>query len=181
MNVLVAEGANPLVVRPTKVTAPMLDAGQLSLVVRAGAGVKTIDVPADSQRSIYVSNYPRRNSIAVTELTFGLIVARVRRIPDNVAELRAGPLEQEGIWKGTRPCTAARSGDSRVQTHRQSAKRHQPVRQDTDHAHTGRSTPRPSLGSGPRVRPPTLGESQRPRNREHDFRKPCDSHGARQS
>jgi D-3-phosphoglycerate dehydrogenase len=68
----------------------MLDAGRLSLVVRAGAGVNTIDVAAASRRGIYVSNCPGRNSVAVAELAFGLILAADRRIPDNVAELRAG-------------------------------------------------------------------------------------------
>ena len=83
-------GADVLVVRSTKVTEPMLDAGGLSLIVRAGAGVNTIDVAAASERGIYVSNCPGRNSIAVAELAFGLILALDRRIPDNVAELRAG-------------------------------------------------------------------------------------------
>jgi D-3-phosphoglycerate dehydrogenase len=83
-------GADVLVVRSTKVTEPMLDAGNLSLVVRAGAGVNTIDVAAASKRGIYVSNCPGKNSIAVAELAFGLVLALDRRIPDNVAELRAG-------------------------------------------------------------------------------------------
>src|SRR5918997_3749959 len=82
--------ADVLVVRSTKVTDPMLDAGNLSLIVRAGAGVNTIDVPAASKRGIYVSNCPGKNSIAVAELAFGLVLALDRRIPDNVAELRAG-------------------------------------------------------------------------------------------
>jgi D-3-phosphoglycerate dehydrogenase len=83
-------GADVLVVRSTKVTEPMLDAGNLSLIVRAGAGVNTIDVAAASKRGIYVSNCPGKNSIAVAELAFGLVLALDRRIPDNVAELRAG-------------------------------------------------------------------------------------------
>jgi D-3-phosphoglycerate dehydrogenase len=83
-------GADVLVVRSTKVTEPMLEAGGLALVVRAGAGYNTIDVPAASKRGIYVSNCPGKNSIAVAELAFGLILALDRRIPDNVAELRAG-------------------------------------------------------------------------------------------
>ena len=82
--------AEVLVVRSTKVTEPMLDAGSLSLIVRAGAGVNTIDVAAASRRGIYVSNCPGENAIAVAELTFGLILALDRRIPDNVADLRAG-------------------------------------------------------------------------------------------
>jgi D-3-phosphoglycerate dehydrogenase len=78
------------VVRGTKVTAEMLDAGRLSLIVRAGAGYNTIDVAAASTRGIYVSNCPGKNAIAVAELAFGLILSLDRRIPDNVAELRAG-------------------------------------------------------------------------------------------
>jgi D-3-phosphoglycerate dehydrogenase len=79
-----------LVVRSTQVSEAMLDAGALSLIVRAGAGVNTIDVAAASRRGIYVSNCPGKNSVAVAELTMGLILALDRRIPDNVAELRAG-------------------------------------------------------------------------------------------
>src|SRR6187549_3868306 len=85
-----ASGAEVLVVRGTKVTAPMLDAGRLSLIVRAGAGYNTIDVAGASKRGIYVSNCPGKNAIAVAELAFGLLLSLDRRIPDNVAELRAG-------------------------------------------------------------------------------------------
>jgi D-3-phosphoglycerate dehydrogenase len=88
--VIAATGADVLVVRGTKVTAPMLDAGRLSLIVRAGAGYNTIDVAGASKRGIYVSNCPGKNAIAVAELAFGLILSLDRRIPDNVAELRGG-------------------------------------------------------------------------------------------
>ncbi|MGH9159751.1 MAG: NAD(P)-dependent oxidoreductase [Vicinamibacteraceae bacterium] len=54
------------------------------------AGYNTIDVAAASKRGIYVSNCPGKNSIAVAELTMGLIFALDRRIPDGVADLRAG-------------------------------------------------------------------------------------------
>jgi D-3-phosphoglycerate dehydrogenase / 2-oxoglutarate reductase len=83
-------GADVLVVRGTNVSAPMLDAGRLSLIVRAGAGYNTIDVAGASKRGIYVSNCPGKNAIAVAELAFGLILALDRRVPDNVADLRAG-------------------------------------------------------------------------------------------
>jgi D-3-phosphoglycerate dehydrogenase / 2-oxoglutarate reductase len=82
--------AEVLVVRSTKVTEPMLDAGRLSLIVRAGAGYNTIDVAAASKRGIYVSNCPGKNAVAVAELAFALILSLDRRVPDNVAELRAG-------------------------------------------------------------------------------------------
>ena len=90
MQAVGSSGAEVLVVRSTRVDEAMLDAGRLALVVRAGAGVNTIDVAAASRRGIYVSNCPGRNSIAVAELALGLILALDRRIPDNVADLRAG-------------------------------------------------------------------------------------------
>jgi D-3-phosphoglycerate dehydrogenase len=82
--------ADVLVVRSTVVTEAMMDAGHLDLIVRAGAGYNTIDVAAASKRGIFVSNCPGKNSIAVAELAFGLIIGLDRRIPDNVAELRLG-------------------------------------------------------------------------------------------
>ena len=84
-----------LVVRSTRVTEAILNAGALKLVVRAGAGYNTIDVAAASRRGIYISNCPGKNSIAVAELAFGLILALDRRIADNVASLR------EGRWNKT--------------------------------------------------------------------------------
>src|SRR4029450_7923807 len=87
---IAATGAEVLVVRSTRVTAPMLDAGRLSLVVRAGAGYNTIDVASASKRGIYVSNCPGKNAIGVAELAFALMLSLDRRVPDNVADLRAG-------------------------------------------------------------------------------------------
>lgn len=84
-----AAAADVLVVRSTRVTAPML-APSLRLIVRAGAGVNTIDVTAATARGIQVANCPGKNAIAVAELAFGLLLALDRRIPDNVADLRAG-------------------------------------------------------------------------------------------
>src|SRR4029077_5921864 len=81
-------GAEVLIVRGTPVTAAMLEGGALSLIVRAGAGYNTIDVAAASRRGIYVSNCPAKNAIAVAELTFALMLALDRRLPDGVAELR---------------------------------------------------------------------------------------------
>ena len=80
-----------LVVRSTRVTAAHFAAAQaLSLVVRAGAGINTIDCVAASNRGVFVSNCPGRNSVAVAELAMGLILAVDRHIADGTAELRAG-------------------------------------------------------------------------------------------
>ncbi len=91
--------ADVLIVRSTRVTEAVLDAGRLSLVVRAGAGYNTIDVKAASARGIYVSNCPGKNAIAVAELAFGLILALDRRIADNVSDLRHGKWDKKEYGK----------------------------------------------------------------------------------
>jgi D-3-phosphoglycerate dehydrogenase / 2-oxoglutarate reductase len=91
--------ADVLVVRSTKVTAAMLDAGSLSLIVRAGAGYNTIDVAAASSRGVYVSNCPGKNAIAVAELALGLMLALDRRLADNVAALRQGQWNKKEFSK----------------------------------------------------------------------------------
>ncbi|MBN1334478.1 MAG: phosphoglycerate dehydrogenase [Deltaproteobacteria bacterium] len=80
-----------VVVRSTKVQAEQIDAGNaLKMIVRAGAGVNTIDVAKATTRGVKVTNCPGKNSSAVAELTIGFLVALDRRICDNVADLKAG-------------------------------------------------------------------------------------------
>jgi D-3-phosphoglycerate dehydrogenase len=80
-----------LIVRGKKVNAEALKAGTaLTLVIRAGAGIDTIDVATASGLGVFVSNCPGKNSIAVAELVIGLLLSCDRRIPDQVADLRQG-------------------------------------------------------------------------------------------
>ncbi|WP_455381542.1 NAD(P)-dependent oxidoreductase [Salinispira pacifica] len=80
-----------LIVRSTKVTAKTIEAaGSLSMIIRAGAGVNTIDVAAATRRGIHVANCPGKNSDAVAELAIGLLLAADRRIVDASADMRAG-------------------------------------------------------------------------------------------
>lgn len=80
-----------LIVRSTEVTARHLAAGRsLQLVVRAGAGVNTIDLDAASARAVFVANCPGMNADAVAELTMGHILNADRRIADGVADARRG-------------------------------------------------------------------------------------------
>jgi len=82
---------NILVVRGKKVSGETLKAGTaLTLVIRAGAGIDTIDVSTASSLGVFVSNCPGKNSIAVAELVLGLLLACDRRIPDQVTDLRQG-------------------------------------------------------------------------------------------
>src|SRR6476659_3320385 len=72
--------ADVLVVRSSKVTEEMMEGSKLGVIVRAGAGYNTIDVAAASNRGILVTNCPGKNSQAVAELAFGLILALDRQI-----------------------------------------------------------------------------------------------------
>ena len=90
-DVLAKQQPKVLVVRSTKVSAAAIQAGeQLALIVRAGAGYDSIDVAEASRRGVYLANCPGKNSVAVAELAWGLILACDRRIPDQTADLRAG-------------------------------------------------------------------------------------------
>ena len=93
-------GFDVLVVRSTKVREQVFeDADRLALVIRAGAGTNTIDTAAAAARGVLVANVPGRNSAAVAELTMGLLLAIDRRIPDNVADLRAGKWNKKAYSK----------------------------------------------------------------------------------
>lgn len=84
-------GYDVLVVRSTKVTADTIDAANnLSLIIRAGAGVNTIAVEKAAERAIFVCNTPGKNAVAVAELVMGLIMSIDRNIPDQVADVRQG-------------------------------------------------------------------------------------------
>lgn len=92
LGVIQRSEANVLIVRSTKVTRGMLEAGNVALVVRAGAGVNTIDVEAASERGIWVANCPGKNAVAVAELTFALLLALDRRVTEATIDL------ENGVW-----------------------------------------------------------------------------------
>lgn len=89
-----------LIVRGKKVSAESLKAGtRLNLVIRAGAGVDSIDVKAASKLGVFVANCPGKNAIAVAELVMGLICSCDRGIPSQTADLRAGKWNKKGYSK----------------------------------------------------------------------------------
>ncbi|MGM9833966.1 MAG: NAD(P)-dependent oxidoreductase [Candidatus Limisoma sp.] len=68
-----------LIVRSDIVDTSILDAAKsLKVIVRAGAGVDSIDLEAAKQRGICVMNTPGQNSNAVAELVFGMLVMLIR-------------------------------------------------------------------------------------------------------
>ncbi|MEX0720277.1 MAG: phosphoglycerate dehydrogenase [Balneolaceae bacterium] len=79
------------IVRSTVVSKNCIKNSQsLMLIIRAGAGVNNINMEAASNSGIYVANCPGKNSIAVAELTMGLILSLDRFIADNVNDFRNG-------------------------------------------------------------------------------------------
>lgn len=87
----VIAGKNILVVRSTRVDEDTIEAAdQLKLIIRAGAGTNTIDKSCAAEHGVPVCNVPGKNSVAVAELTLGLLLCIDRNIPDNVRELRSG-------------------------------------------------------------------------------------------
>jgi D-3-phosphoglycerate dehydrogenase len=91
-----------LVVRSTKVTAETISAASsLSLIIRAGAGVNTINLDAASSRGIYVANCPGQNTQAVAELVIGLMIAADRRIVDASHDLRSGTWNKKEYSKSS--------------------------------------------------------------------------------
>ncbi|MCP4406033.1 MAG: hydroxyacid dehydrogenase [bacterium] len=80
-----------LVVRSTKVTQAAIEAApSLSLIIRAGAGVNTIDLDSAGSHGIHVSNCPGKNTAAVAELAIGLLIAADRHIVNAGNDLRNG-------------------------------------------------------------------------------------------
>ncbi|MCF7954893.1 MAG: NAD(P)-binding domain-containing protein [Phycisphaerae bacterium] len=83
--------ADALVVRSTKVTADTINAAKnLSLIIRAGAGVNTIDLETASAQGIHVANTPGKNTDAVAELAIGHLIAADRRIVAANRDMAAG-------------------------------------------------------------------------------------------
>ena len=88
----IAGDYDALVVRGrTKVTPAVFEAAaQLKVVGRSGVGVDNIDLNAAKARGVIVVNAPVATTIAVAELTFGLMLASVREIPRADAGMKAG-------------------------------------------------------------------------------------------
>ncbi|MCX7798006.1 MAG: hydroxyacid dehydrogenase [Melioribacter sp.] len=86
-----AKDVDCIVVRSTIVNKETIQKStNLKLIIRAGAGVNNIDIKAANEKGVAVSNCPGKNSIAVAELTIGLMIALDRRIPHNVIDFKQG-------------------------------------------------------------------------------------------
>jgi len=83
-----------LIVRSEKITAEVIDAlPLLKVIVRAGAGVNTIDIKYARSKGIDVMNTPGANSNAVAEEVVAMILADARHI------IRADKSTRVGKWE----------------------------------------------------------------------------------
>lgn len=79
-----------------KITPDVFEAAtRLKAIARAGVGVDNVDLPTATQKGVVVMNTPSGNTIATTELTFGLMLALARFIPQGDATLKAGKWERK--------------------------------------------------------------------------------------
>jgi len=92
------QGAGAILLRSGYITASLLDRlPDLKIVAVHGAGVDPVDVAACTERGVLVTNTPGANADAVTEITFGLMLSLLRRIPDAAHKAKA-----EKAWDSTR-------------------------------------------------------------------------------
>ena len=85
----------------TKVTADMLEnPGRLKVIGRAGVGVDNVDVEAATRKGVVVMNTPGGNSVAVAELTIGLMLALHRNLVPAITATKSGRWEKKRFARG---------------------------------------------------------------------------------
>jgi D-3-phosphoglycerate dehydrogenase len=95
-----AGDAAVLVTQYAPVTAEVLDAlPGVRLVVRYGVGVDTVDVPAASERGVWVANVPDYGTQEVADHAVALALTLLRGLPALAASVRAGEWE----YRAARP------------------------------------------------------------------------------
>jgi D-3-phosphoglycerate dehydrogenase len=72
-------------------------ATRLKVIGRAGVGVDTIDVAAATELGVAVLNAPAGNTVSAAELTFALLLCRVRRIAAADRSMRSGLWERSNF------------------------------------------------------------------------------------
>jgi D-3-phosphoglycerate dehydrogenase / 2-oxoglutarate reductase len=79
-----------LIVGVEPVTAAVLDAGPLQVVVRFGSGTDNVDLEAARRRGVRVAATPGANARSVAELAIGLLLALARHLVLHDREVRSG-------------------------------------------------------------------------------------------
>ena len=91
--------AKAIIVRSATNVTPevMRKAPRLRVVGRAGVGVDNVDVEAATQRGIVVMNTPSGNTISTAELTFSMLMALARKIPQAHMSMKNGKWDRKAF------------------------------------------------------------------------------------
>ena len=93
---LLANAEAVIVRSATKITPEVMDkAPKLRVVGRAGVGVDNVDVDYATNRGIVVMNTPAGNTISTTELTFSMMMALARKIPQAHMSMKEGKWDRK--------------------------------------------------------------------------------------
>ena len=100
----------------TPIRAPLLERLDKLRIISQVSVYPHIDVDACTRQGVIVSSgmFPGRPSYPTAELTWGLIIAALRRIPQEVAALRAGKWQASSIGIGLRGKTLGIYGYGRI-------------------------------------------------------------------
>ena len=100
--IALVKDATALAVRSeTKITRRVMEAAPaLKVVGRAGVGVDNVDVDAATERGVIVMNTPGGNTISTAELTFSMLMALARKIPQAHLSMAKGEWDRKS-FKGT--------------------------------------------------------------------------------
>jgi D-3-phosphoglycerate dehydrogenase len=93
---LVADAIALVVRSETKVTAKIIEAAaKLRVVGRAGVGVDNVDIEAATQHGTVVMNTPGGNTVTTAELSFAMLLALARKVPQAHASMAAGKWDRK--------------------------------------------------------------------------------------
>ncbi|MCR8725662.1 2-hydroxyacid dehydrogenase [Frigidibacter sp. ROC022] len=105
------KGATYAVVRGARLTPELLDgAPDIRMIHAWGTGLNCIPLEAAQARGITVARSPGLNAPSVADLTLGLMLAVLRRIPAADARLRQGTWKMDALWEGARDLSELRVG-----------------------------------------------------------------------
>ncbi|HLX96333.1 MAG TPA: phosphoglycerate dehydrogenase [Verrucomicrobiae bacterium] len=98
---VVADAVALLVRSETKVTRKLIEAApKLRVVGRAGVGIDNVDVEAATQHGVVVMNTPGGNTVTTAELSFAMLLALARKVPQAYTSMTAGKWDRK-LFQGT--------------------------------------------------------------------------------
>jgi D-3-phosphoglycerate dehydrogenase len=93
---IVADAVALVVRSETKITKKVIEAApKLRVVGRAGVGVDNVDIEAATQHGTVVMNTPGGNTITTAELSFAMLLALARKVPQAHATMMAGKWDRK--------------------------------------------------------------------------------------